>query len=78
MIHVITWQNEHGPVPDGKIVIFKDGNRNNLDIENLILVDRKEHMLRNSIQRYPMEVQQSIKAISKLKKIIKNHGKEQN
>jgi len=34
-------------------------------------------MLRNSIQRYPMEVQQSIKAISKLKKIIKNHGKEQ-
>jgi hypothetical protein len=78
MIHVITWQNENGPVPDGKIVIFKDGNRSNLDIENLILVDRKEHMLRNSIQRYPMEVQQSLKAISKLKKIIKNHGKEQN
>lgn len=78
MIHVVTWEIEHGPVPDGKIVIFKDGNRNNLDIENLTLVDRKEHMLRNSIQRYPMEVQQSLKAICKLKKIIKNHGKEQN
>ncbi len=77
MIHVIQWEVEHGQVPKGKIVIFKDGNRNNFDIENLILVDRKEHMLRNSIQRYPMEVQQSIKAISKLKKIIKNHGKEQ-
>jgi len=77
MIHVMQYEVEHGQVPKGKIVVFKDGNRNNFDIENLILVDRKEHMLRNSIQRYPMEVQQSIKAISKLKKIIKNHGKEQ-
>lgn len=35
------WQDHYGDVPDGKMVIFLDGNRQNLDINNLYCIDRK-------------------------------------
>jgi hypothetical protein len=69
---------EHGPIPKGAIIRFKDGNKLNFDIENLILIDPKQNMELNTIHRYPEEMQSTMKTISKLKKIIKNHGKEQN
>lgn len=38
--HIIMWEEEHGAIPDGSVVIFGDGDRTNLDISNLICVDR--------------------------------------
>ena len=35
------WQDHFGEVPDGKMVIFLDGNRKNLSIDNLYCIDRK-------------------------------------
>lgn len=35
------WQDHYGEVPKGKMVIFLDGNRDNLDIKNLYCIDRK-------------------------------------
>jgi hypothetical protein len=74
--HVHIWNQYHGEVPKGSAVIFKDGNRQNLIIENLILVTRKELMLKNTIQRYDPELQFTMKVLSKLKKKI--NAKEQN
>jgi len=74
--HVHIWNQHHGEVPKGSAVIFKDGNRQNLIIENLILVTRKELMLKNTIQRYDPELQFTMKVLSKLKKKI--NAKEQN
>lgn len=68
--HVHIWNQHYGEVPKGSAVIFKDGNRQNLIIENLILVTRKELMLKNTIQRYDPELQFTMKVLSKLKKKI--------
>ena len=35
------WQDHFGKVPEGKMVIFLDGNRDNVDIDNLYCIDRK-------------------------------------
>lgn len=35
------WQDHYGEVPKGKMIIFLDGNRDNLDIENLYCIDRR-------------------------------------
>jgi hypothetical protein len=35
------WQDHYGEVPDGKMVIFLDGNNENIDISNLYCIDRK-------------------------------------
>lgn len=35
------WQDYYGKVPKGKMVIFLDGNKSNLDINNLYCIDRR-------------------------------------
>lgn len=40
--HRLIWEKANGPVPDGHVVIFGDGNKRNFDIDNLILVSRKQ------------------------------------
>lgn len=35
------WQDHYGEVPEGKMVIFLDGNHENLDIDNLYCIDRR-------------------------------------
>ncbi len=48
MLHVHIWESVHGPVPEGCIVVFKDKDTMNCDIDNLELITRAENMLRNS------------------------------
>lgn len=69
-VHVILWEKLKGPIPRGHFVVFK--NRNNADIRlrNLMLVDRAEHMKRNTIYRYPPELVRTIKALAKLRRKI--------
>src|SRR4030042_1011946 len=40
------WEKRNGPVPDGLIVVHKDGNQMHDVIDNLILVNRRRHMSR--------------------------------
>jgi len=49
--HVWLWEMEHGPVPKGHVVFFKDGNRLNCVTGNLLLVKRTE-LLTLNLQNY--------------------------
>ena len=40
--HRIVWEKRNGPAPEGYAVIFGDGNNRNFNIDNLILVSRKQ------------------------------------
>jgi hypothetical protein len=55
-IHVMLWEEAHGPIPAGRAVIFKDRDKANIVLENLELVTREELMIRNSSQRWGPEV----------------------
>lgn len=59
-LHVYTWEEKYGPVPKGKIIVFKDRNTMNCDPLNLELIDRQENMRRNSFHRYPEELSKLI------------------
>lgn len=41
------WEQHNGPIPKGHVVLFGDGNDDNHDIDNLILVSRAELMVMN-------------------------------
>lgn len=41
--HRLLWEQVHGPIPKGKIIRFKDGNPQNIVIENMIMITRKKH-----------------------------------
>ena len=77
MIHRLAWEMENGPIPEGKFLRFIDGNKDNWQVENLALVDRESNMRLNTIHRYPEEVKVAMKMLSKLKRKIQTHGKEQ-
>ena len=46
--HVVIWEQVNGPVPEGHVVIFGDGNKRNFDLDNLILVSKKQLMAMNT------------------------------
>lgn len=70
------WKKHHGKIPNGMVVTVKDGNRLNLDIENLELITRAENAFRNRLGIFgmPPEIKRSAKLIVKLKKELKRHG----
>jgi hypothetical protein len=41
-VHVLIWEQRHGPVVKGMCIIFRDGDKNNLAIDNLAQVSRSE------------------------------------
>lgn len=68
--HRHVWEQANGPIPEGHVLVFKDGNKLNVCIENLELITRKQNMQRNTIARYPTELKQTIKLLKKLKRKI--------
>lgn len=45
--HQVVWEKHNGKIPKGYAVIFGDRDRSNFDIDNLILVSRKQLLLLN-------------------------------
>lgn len=45
--HKLIWAEAHGPIPEKHSVIFADGNKLNLSIDNLLLVSRAELLMLN-------------------------------
>lgn len=46
-VHRAVWAEHNGPIPEGMMVIFLDGDRNNCSIENLALVSKSENAILN-------------------------------
>lgn len=75
-VHILLWTEAHGPVPRGHKVTFRNGNKQHIELENLELLSNAEMMLRNTIQRFPQELQATIRAVGKLKRVIKENTHE--
>ena len=66
--HVWLWEQINGPVPKGKVLVFKDGDIRNITIENLMAVTRLELLMMNK-HRYKQaddDLKPSIAVLSKL------------
>lgn len=67
--HRHVWEQKNGPVPDGMIIAFRDGNKLNCDPENLMLISRLELLLLNKhgYHEMPDELKPSVLGLAKLK-----------
>lgn len=74
--HKYIWEQVNGPMPKGHAIVYKDGNKLNVTIENLECISRIELMNRNTIHNYPSEIVGVMKILKNLKKKI--NAKEQN
>jgi hypothetical protein len=77
LTHRLIWEQANGLIPNRHIVRFLDGNTMNLELSNLECIPMNQNMTKNTIQRFPMELQQVMKLKSKLNKTI-NNGKKRN
>jgi hypothetical protein len=75
MVHVIVWREHFGDIPEGSIVVFKNGIKTDFDIENLELITRAELMRRNTFHRLPTELKEVIRLHNKIKRRITQHEK---
>jgi len=69
-LHVHLWEQAHGQIPDGHVVRFKDGNSDHVELDNLELVSRAEHLERNSVHRFPKELREIIAMKARLTRVI--------
>lgn len=76
LLHRYLWMQANGAVPDGRIVVFKDGNTMNCDVSNLELITLKENMSRNTLHQYPESLKKIIKLNNKLKKTIHDSSRK--
>lgn len=72
--HRVLWEQHHGTIPKGYHVVFKDGNRANITIDNLELLSQEESMRRNTYHNYPPELAQLIQLKGALNRQIRKHG----
>ena len=40
--HIVIWEASNGPVPKDHMILFADGNKSNMNLDNLLLVSRRE------------------------------------
>lgn len=76
--HRLVWIEHNGPIPPGYNIQFQDGNRKNLTIENLYMINRSEQMKNeNSYHaRYPEEVKKLIQLKGALNRQINKTTKK--
>lgn len=75
----LIWEKEMGPIPPGCNIQFRNGNRQDLRIENLYLISKAEQMKsENSVHaRYPEELKQVMRIKAGLKRRITEYNKKQ-
>lgn len=72
------WRQHNGPIPEGSMVIFLDGNKENCDISNLAVVTKAEHieMMRSGLRFEDADLTETGVTIAKLKVKTREKGRE--
>ena len=73
-VHRILWESTFGPVPDGYIVVFRDGKKttklDEITIDRLEVISRRENMIRNSIHNLPKDIALALQMLGALNRKI--------
>lgn len=75
--HVVEWEEHNGPVPEGCMVTFADGDTTNWHIENLVLETKAQHGVKNrfNIHGQDKETDEIANTIADLKMAINEKKK---
>lgn len=74
-VHVLLWIEHRGPVPAGHAIVFRNGDRTDIRIENLECISRADLMRRNTRHNLPPDLNQVISLRAALVRKINNRSK---
>ena len=46
--HLVVWEKENGPIPKGHALVFADGDKTNISLDNILLVTRHQLLIMNN------------------------------
>jgi hypothetical protein len=69
--HHVIWVAANGELPADHILIFKDGNRSHVVLDNLELITRAELARRNSIHNLPEDLKEVIRLNGSIKRRVR-------
>lgn len=74
-VHILLWESANGPLPNGYAVTFKDGNKQNITLDNLQLTARQDLMRRNSVHNHGPEIAAAIQLKGDITRQINRRNK---
>lgn len=76
--HHHIWEQEHGEIPDGMVLRFKDGNKLNVTLDNLFMTPAKAmtSVVRRGLENDHPELQVTTHRVAELELAIKDKQKE--
>ncbi|MFA6165411.1 MAG: HNH endonuclease signature motif containing protein [Gemmatimonadaceae bacterium] len=75
--HVLLWETEHGPLPAGHALAFRNKDRRDIRLENLECITRGELMKRNTVHNLPAPLPATIQLLGALKRRINRRTREE-
>lgn len=78
MVHVLVWEKHRGKIPRGKFLVFKNRDKTDIRIRNLMLTDRAGLMRLNTLQRYPKPIVRAAMQIGWLNRVIRERTEHAN
>lgn len=75
----LVWEENNGPIPEGNIIIFKNGDTMDTAIENLQCMTRKQALTKNreGFENLPPELKRTIQLKNRLTRKIKHQWAKQ-
>lgn len=79
-LHRAVWREHYGEIPEGMMIIFRDGNRLNCDISNLTMISKGESAVLNKLhlRSEDPDLTDAGIALVKLRLALKDRKKERN
>lgn len=72
--HIIKWRRHRGPIPNGHVVVFKNGDKRDVRIANLECIPRAELARRNRMwNRYPPELARTIHHLGQFRRRLREY-----
>lgn len=75
LLHRHVWERTHGPIPPGHAVVFKNGIKTDVRLDNLELLTRRQLMARNSVHNLPKPLASTIQLLGALNRQIRKRTK---
>lgn len=75
LTHHVLWEKHRGPIPAGHALVFLNGDRRDIRLENLELIPRGQLMARNTVHNLPKPLATTIQLLGVLKRQIRKRTK---
>lgn len=76
-LHVIAWEDANGPIPDGHVLVFVNGDKTDIRLDNLECISRRQLMLRNTVHNLPSELVEVVRLKSAITKRITHRTRKE-